>query len=261
MTAIGGIDHVIVLVRDLEAAMAGWRDLGFRPTPLGVHSAHMGTHNATIVFPNRTYIELMGVRLPTPANAAERAMLAVREGLFGFVGKTADAEAAARQFQTAGLGTGEALGFSRPVALPTGNVEARFTVARPANEAAPGAFFFVCQHHTPDAVWRSDYLQQPNGVRGLVEVVGVADDLDALAEGYARLWPGQVQRQDDRVTIGDAGPALTFLTPAALRARFGDAAAMGSAPRPGLAALVLRGVERRRVPATEANGVLLAIEP
>ncbi|MFW5835306.1 MAG: hypothetical protein ACOCYE_14545, partial [Pseudomonadota bacterium] len=41
----------------------------------------------------------------------------------------------------------------RPVDLATGPSEARFSVARPLPGVAPGAVFFVCQHHTPEAVW------------------------------------------------------------------------------------------------------------
>ena len=40
-----GLDHVVVVAHDLDAAAAGWRDLGFTVSPRGTHSAHMGTGN------------------------------------------------------------------------------------------------------------------------------------------------------------------------------------------------------------------------
>jgi hypothetical protein len=276
---IGGIDHVIVLVRDLDAAEERWRSLGFRPTPRGVHSAHMGTHNTTVVLGDATYVELMAVRAATAANAGERAFLEAREGLYGFVGKTDDAKAAAVAFDAAGLGPCEALDFGRPVDLATGPSEARFSVARPQPGAAPGAFFFVCQHHTPEAVWRPDYLDQPNGVVGLVEVVGVAEDLDVVAQGYARLMHGQVRRFTDAVAVGETGPVLRFLTPEALRRRFGAVVEPLVGATPVLVALVLATNDpeafRRSagehavdgpmgeiiVPPSEVGGLLLVVEP
>src|SRR5215211_4643411 len=40
---IVGLDHIVVLVRDLDGAAETWRRLGFTLAPRGTHSAHMGT--------------------------------------------------------------------------------------------------------------------------------------------------------------------------------------------------------------------------
>ena len=44
-----GIDHAVVMVRDLDQAAENWKRLGFTVSPRGTHSAHMGSGNATIV--------------------------------------------------------------------------------------------------------------------------------------------------------------------------------------------------------------------
>ena len=49
MQHVLGLDHVIILVRDLDDADARMARLGFRPTPRGHHSAHMGTANSTVM--------------------------------------------------------------------------------------------------------------------------------------------------------------------------------------------------------------------
>ena len=67
MTVITGLDHVIIAVRDLDAGEAAMSRLGFRPTPRGYHSAHMGTANSTIVLPDNTYFEVLGVVADTGA--------------------------------------------------------------------------------------------------------------------------------------------------------------------------------------------------
>src|SRR5215470_4326541 len=63
-----GVDHAVVMVRDLDKAAQGWRSLGFTVSPRGTHSAHMGTGNYTIML-DPDYIELLGVLSPTEHNA------------------------------------------------------------------------------------------------------------------------------------------------------------------------------------------------
>jgi catechol 2,3-dioxygenase-like lactoylglutathione lyase family enzyme len=52
-----GIDHVVVLVRDLEGASGDYRRLGFRVVPGGRHAT--GTHNALVGLADGTYLELL----------------------------------------------------------------------------------------------------------------------------------------------------------------------------------------------------------
>jgi hypothetical protein len=237
MKHVLGLDHVIILVRDLDDGDRRMQALGFRPTPRGVHSAHMGTANATVMLANGTYFETLTVTHPTPANEATRAILAEREGAFGLALKTDDARGAAAEFAAAGIEVGEALDFSRPVDLPGGTEQARFTVARTRAEATPGASLFVCQQHTPDVVWRKDYLEQPNSATGLAELIGVADDLAKVEDAYEVIFGERVRRSDDAVTIAAGLATISFLSPAALAARFGSLAASVSSPTPRLAAI------------------------
>jgi catechol 2,3-dioxygenase-like lactoylglutathione lyase family enzyme len=231
MQNVLGLDHVIVLVRDLDDAERRLARLGFRPTPRGVHSPAMGTANATVMFGDDTYFETLAILKPTPANEATRAALARREGPYGIALKTDDARAAAAEFEAAGIAAGDALDFARPVDLPGGPREALFTVARTRAGSTPGAWLFVCQHHTPEMVWRQDYLEHPNGALGLAEVVGVAEDLDRVATAYRAMFGDRVQRTADRVDIQAGASTISFLSPGALRARFGDLAESGGQPR------------------------------
>jgi len=237
MQHVLGLDHVIILVRDLDDSDARLAKLGFRPTPRGYHSAHMGTANATVMLANGTYFETLTVTQPTEANAATRAVLAEREGPFGLAFKTDDAPAAAAEFAAAGIAEGEALEFVRPVELAGGTCEASFTIARTRADATPGTMLFVCQHHTPDLVWREDYLHQPNDALGLLEVIGVADDLAAVADAYGAIFGDRVERGDDRVAIAAGDATLTFLSPAAFAERFGALGEKVSDPKPRLAGL------------------------
>lgn len=243
MRAIGGLDHVIVLVRDLEAAAAAWGRLGFRTTPEALHSSAMGTANATIVFEDGTYVELLTVRDETPLSAGFVAHLREREGPFGIAFKTDDARAAADLFDAAGAAWGGAVDFARPVELPEGTQEAAFTIARLQPRATPGGSMFVCQHHTPEVVWRPDYLAQPNAVTGLAEVIGVAADLEPLRAAYGGLFEHRLVDHGEGLLIRTTTGVIRFLTPLAYAGRFGRMARTGEAH---LAALVFRVGDRAR---------------
>lgn len=246
MEAIGGLDHVIILVRDLTSAGLRMQQLGFRPTPHARHSPAMGTANMTVMFGDGTYFELLSVVSETPLAAAFAGRLKEREGLCSIAMKTTDACLAAAQFARAGVADGHATEFARTVDLPGGAREAAFTIARLDPGATPGGSMFVCQHHTPDVVWRPDHLEQPNGVIGLHEVVGSAAELAPLERAYQRLLgPGRVMRTRDGIAIAAGGAWISFLEPLAFSARFGR---MPRRPEPHLAALIFRtsGLDRLR---------------
>ena len=233
-----GLDHAIILGRDLDHAEARLTTLGFRPTPRGYHSAAMGTANTTIMFGDETYFEIMGVVAETDQNVVIRERLAVREGLSGIAFKTDDARAAAQEYKEAGVADGDAVDFARPVALPDGEKEAAFSIARLSEDATPGCFSFVCQHHTPDVAWRPDYLDHPNGVIGVREVTGIADDLDQISAAYTKIFGSdRVSPSPDWVVIHADKAVITFLTPSAFAARFPGAPEKSPFPAPHLAAL------------------------
>lgn len=245
MQSILGLDHVIILVRDLGLATLGMERLGFRTTPRANHSAEMGTANATAVFRDGTYVELMTVLNETPLNRSLAAMQRERQGLFGIAMKTVDARAAAAEFEAAGVGEGAAADLSRPVELEGGARDAAFTIARIDPAKTPGAWMFVCQHHTPEVVWRDGYLEHDNAVAGLAQVIGIAGDLRALEDAYRPIFgAGRVHAESDRVRL-DAGRAqITFLAPLAFAARFGQTPLDS---RPHLAALSFRSTSLERV--------------
>jgi catechol 2,3-dioxygenase-like lactoylglutathione lyase family enzyme len=270
MQHVLGLDHVIILVHDLDDADARMAKLGFRPTPRGLHSPHMGTANATVMLENGTYLETLSVLEATPANADSRAVLAEREGPFGLALKTDDAHAAADAFEAAQIAAGGALAFVRPVAFPNGTQDACFTVARIRVDVTPGASLFVCQHHTPEIVWREDYLEQPNGANGLAEVIGIADDLMAIEDAYGAIFGEQVQRAADRVAIAAGDALITFLAPDAFVERFGGVGEPVSSPKPRLSGLRVQvrdldrakaTLQRNGVPWTEAAGRSVLVAP
>ncbi len=72
------LDHVIVHVRDLAAAVADWRALGLDATDGGSHPKH-GTRNAIVRFPDRSFLELMTIEDRERLKSYAPAMLALME--------------------------------------------------------------------------------------------------------------------------------------------------------------------------------------
>lgn len=58
---IRGLDHVVLVTRDLERAVADHRRRGFTVTPGGTHADGV-THNALVPFADGSYLELVAFR-------------------------------------------------------------------------------------------------------------------------------------------------------------------------------------------------------
>ena len=240
-THVTGIDHVVILVRHLDASEHQLRTLGFRPTPRGYHSAKMGTANHTVMFREANYFETLGVVADTPLSAPFARILAEREGITAVAFQTDDARAAAADFQAGGFGAGEAVDFARPVDLADGTKEAAFTVARIESGTLAGLEAFVCQHHTPGVTWRPDYLDHENGVKGLAELVGVADDLAAVAASFERIFgPGAGRIADGVLTIETGTVPIRYVGPDRVAERFAGMTAIADARPPYLLGLSFR---------------------
>src|SRR3972149_6547866 len=59
------IDHLIIAVPDLEAAVKSYQGLGFAVMPGGRHTG-IGTYNALIAFQDTAYLELIAFYEPRP---------------------------------------------------------------------------------------------------------------------------------------------------------------------------------------------------
>ena len=124
-----GIDHAVVVVKDLDKAAENWRRLGFTVSPRGTHSAKMGSGNATIML-DPDYLELLGVLVETDHNAPTRGFLAKRgEGIERIAFTALDSAAGAEEIRARGYEPVGPTDFERPVTMPDGNLSAaRFRI-------------------------------------------------------------------------------------------------------------------------------------
>lgn len=279
---VAGLDHLVIAVRDLERAALAWRRLGFTLSPPGTHSAHMGTGNYTIMFGD-DYLELLGVRAPTPQNAPMRAFLERGEGIDRAAFTALDAAAGVSELQALGIAATGPLDFGRPVDLPGGgSAEARFrTFYWPTEDRPGGMRLFACQHLTRDAVWIPALQQHANGARSIARVELLARDPHATARHLGRLIDQPPVAEADgawRLASGGNRGDFVVLDRAALNARYPGVATDALADE-GAAAIVLRVDDVRRaaaalgdvpvmrigdglvVPPTHASGLLLVLAP
>lgn len=159
------VDHIVLLVDDLESAGSAFERSGFQVTPQTRHSPAMGTANRCIMLEG-SYIEIMGIVAETPANATWRSLLAAGGGIRGFALGSSDIDATAGELTQADVPAEQVRHFSRM----TGDGELRFSVTRIDPAATPGLQCLVCQHHTAELLWQPATMIHANGARRLKSV-------------------------------------------------------------------------------------------
>ncbi len=180
-----GIDHIVHVVRDLDAARVLYERLGFRA---GAENAHpWGTRNRLVQFEG-CYIELLAIsdpdlmpRVPPGTysfgNFNREFLESCGEGLSFLVLQSRDAGADKKAFDEAGFGGFGLMNFSRKAVLPDlTETEVSFSLAFARDPASPHAGFFTCQHGTPERIWFPELQRHANNADGIVAAVFVADN-------------------------------------------------------------------------------------
>ncbi|MGH8764534.1 MAG: VOC family protein [Burkholderiales bacterium] len=232
---VQGIDHVIILVRDLDRAQAVWQRLGFTLTARGFHS--LGSQNHCVML-GRDYIELMAVPRPHPSIRYFSDYLAAGEGLGGVVLATDDAEAAHAEFVASGIAAEPPLALSRPVA---GLGDARFSLLQLPEALVPGCRLLLCQHHTREIVWRPEYQSH---ALGALEIAGIAVVADS-ASAYAAVFDAQPQATPEGEILPSGSAPILISSLEKLGPRLG-ATLLPKRPPPMVAALFVRVADRAR---------------
>lgn len=196
------MDHAVIAVRDLNAAMRDYRALGFTVTPGGVHASR-ATHNALITFADGTYLELMAPtgELPVPGVIDFSVLLRRGEGLVGFALQSGDLEGDRVRLLNEGFAISPLIPGERR--RPDGKV-IRWTMALTDEGYAP----LLIQDLTPRD-WRVPGAQpHANGARGLRAVEIAACDIATVGQRYLKLF-GAADRSTPAVDSVRLHPAST----------------------------------------------------
>jgi len=157
--AVKGLDHVVVMVDGIDAAQRAYERLGFQVQPRGFHKK-LGTANHLMIF-DKDYFEILGIVEDTPFNAERREWLKEGGGLANVALATDGAETAFEAFKAAGLDPDAPLAFDRAVEIAGKTEHARFRTVRIPKTNMPVVGFFVCEHQTPQFVYRSEWARHP----------------------------------------------------------------------------------------------------
>jgi hypothetical protein len=274
-----GIDHAVVVVRDLDKAAENWKRLGFTVSPRGTHSAKMGSGNYTIML-DPDYFELLGVLAETEHNAPTRAFLAKRgEGIERVAFTAVDSAAGAEEIRAHGYEPVGPTDFERPVTMPDGSLSAaKFRVFQwPIAEAPGGLRIFACQHKTRETVWIPELMKHANGAKRLKQALVVSPEPAKDAAHLARMIDRDARGESDGAFAMPSGADradFVFLTRDQLSARYPKVSLAGLPERGGAGLVIatsdlaaaekalgnagIRNGDAVCVPPAVANGTLLA---
>ena len=241
-----GIDHAVVMVKDLDKAAENYRRLGFTISPRGTHSAHMGTGNYTIMF-DPDYMELLGVLTATEHNAPARTFLDQRgEGIERIAFTAVDSAAGAEEIRARGLTPIGPTDFERPVTLPDGTVSAaKFrTFMWPTAEAPGGVRIFACQHKTRETVWIPELMKHANAAKQIKQTLIATPEPAQEAAHLGRLIDRAPKAESDgAVSVPSGGERADFvyLTLEQLGKRYPGVPLTGLSERGGAALVLVSG--------------------
>jgi catechol 2,3-dioxygenase-like lactoylglutathione lyase family enzyme len=251
---LNGIDHLVIVVPELDAAIASYSGLEFTVVPGGRHP--IGTHNALIAFEDGSYLELIAFFEP---NTQHRWFQRLQQGggLIDFCLQTDDLAADAGAFRAAGV----ALADPRPLSRvrPDGYT-LRWVLSIP--DAHGGVAPFLIEDETPRNERVPRATAHANGVTGIRLVTVAVSDVPAARQWYERV-PGAkvmpIERPDlsaggVRVTMGPH--ALDFLAP---RSPEGPLAAWLSARGPSPYSATLAAPSKGPLPTDRTLGAQLSL--
>ncbi|HEY0293000.1 MAG TPA: VOC family protein [Hansschlegelia sp.] len=280
-----GLDHVIHLVRDLDAAGEAYARLGFLVGPENRHP--FGTTNRIVQLPG-FFIELLSIgdHAPIPEHGPNQFSFAafhrdrlsrLGEGGSGLAVESRDAEADARAFEAAGVGGFETFAFERKGVGPSGSpVEVGFELAFAVDPASSAVCFFACEHKRPQNFWSAAAQAHPNGAIGVGSAMFTAEnpsDHHIFFDAFTGMR--DFRASSSGVAFDTPRGAIEILIPAAFAQRIGEPAAETSDVRLSALRLLVadldqaeaasQGLAERRgnllvTPASHLFGLTLVLE-
>jgi len=183
-----GIDHVIILVDDLDQGIEQYRKLGFTVTPGGKHPRF--THNALVTFADGSYLELIAFHEhPTSTDPSESHRWFKHVGTGGGI---IDYALAAPNLDAV-LADADVRGATHGAATPGArkrpdDVEIAWKSAMAKDDPNVGGLPFLIEDVT-DRELRvpSESANHENTVRGIHSLVIAVQDLDAAVKRYCTL--------------------------------------------------------------------------
>ena len=197
-----GIDHIVVVVPDLEGAIKSYGELGFTVVRGGKHN--IGTHNALIAFADGAYIELIAFLAPITGHPWYDAM-SKSGGLVDFCAQTDDLAADVAAYRRAGIAISDpnAMTRDRPDGYRLSWVLS--IPSAPFNASVP----FLIKDETPRDERVPRERSHRNGVSGIANLMVAVPDA-AKAAGWYRQIIGADGAPVEHRELGARGTRFRF---------------------------------------------------
>jgi Glyoxalase-like domain len=188
------LDHVAHFVSDPEAASRALVRAGFAPTPMSIQvipdpaggaPRPTGTGNVTCML-DRGYLEILFKTADTPLGQEFDAAMARYRGVRLAAFAVADAAATHARLGGSGFRLQPLVAMQRPVGTEAGEDIAAFSVVRVAPGEMPEGRIQALTHRTEHTVWQPRWLSQPNGARGLLDIVVAEEDVAEAVSRFSR---------------------------------------------------------------------------
>ena len=270
-----GVDHVQVVVRDLEMARRTWARLGFAATPRGRH-LNRGSGNYCLML-REGYIELIGIVDPKLPTSSLDTHLAHGPGPIGLAFGAPSAAAAFSHLEKAGLAPAAPNRLERVVEMPGGDRRLAFDIINLPDGAVPGFRSFVCCHLSEKEVRAPEWVEHPNTAVATSGFVVAAAEPEAVLGAFRRLFGTQAVK--GRV-VETGRERIEVVSPGELEAIYPGIGARPGRPLPCMVGFSVRVEDLKRckailestgvdpkpgpggsllVPADEATGTVLAL--
>lgn len=253
-----GIDHIVIVVRDLEAAIKDYKHLGFTVVPGGRHP--IGTYNGLISLSDGAYIELIAFYEANP-NHRWWAPLQKGEGLVDFCMQTNDLIKDTAAFRSAGVDIDDPQPLTR--VRPDGH-PLRWLLSIPRG-GDRGVAPFLIQDETPRDERVPREKGHKNGAAGIGTVTVAVEDLAAVRRWYKSAL-GHDGNQTERADIQAKGVrfkvgahCFDFLAPATGKSPLADWLRLHGAS-PYSATLLTKFREPSALDKNLTHGAALALE-
>ena len=210
---IKGIDHLVVVVNDLDKAARDYEDLSFTVVPGGRHP--VGSHNVLIAFADGSYIEIIAFyreatdhRWWEPLKKGER--------LVDYCLQTDDLRGDTGKFRAAGVDISDPVPWART--RPDGyEVKWRLSLARGGHR---GIAPFLIEDITPREERVPQIFQHKNGATGIGAVKIAVGESSAVPQWYQAVLGNEGEPIGNAQPLGAKGRrfrvgmhALDFLMP------------------------------------------------
>jgi catechol 2,3-dioxygenase-like lactoylglutathione lyase family enzyme len=176
-----GIDHVVILVTELDAAVESYRRLGFTVAPGGRHN--VATHNALIGFQDGAYLELIAFWEDAPKHRWHR-FLALGGGLVDYCMRTDDLAGDVARLRGAGVAMSQDQPMSRlrPDGYP---LEWKLALATETQGVTP----FLIEDITPREQRVPGQTVHANGATGIAAITIAVSALEVARRLAPLLGP------------------------------------------------------------------------